>query len=42
MSMFAKCLLHRSKCRGGFRISGKEVHIYKGVGFALLILSYLP
>ena len=24
--------------RGGSRISGKGVHIYKGVGFALLIL----
>ena len=25
--------------RGGSRISGKRVHMYKGVGFALLILS---
>ena len=26
-------------CRGGSRISGKGVHMYKGVGFVLLILS---
>ena len=28
--------------RGVFRISGKDVHIYKGMGFALLILSHFP
>ena len=26
--------------RGGSRISGKGVHMYKGVGFAMLILSH--
>ena len=26
--------------RGGSRISGKGGHMYKGVGFALLILSH--
>ena len=28
------------KYRGGFRIFRKGVHIYKGVGFAFLILSH--
>ena len=26
--------------RGGYRISGKGVHMYKGVGVALLFLSH--
>ena len=26
--------------RGGSRISGKDVHMYKGTGFAFLILSH--
>ena len=26
--------------RGGSRISGKDVHMYKGKGFAFLILSH--
>ena len=26
--------------RGGSRISGKKVHMYKGAGFAFLILSH--
>ena len=26
--------------RGGSRISGQGVHMYQGVGFALLILSH--
>ena len=26
--------------RGGSRISGKRVHMYKGAGFAFLILSH--
>ena len=26
--------------RGGFRISGNRVHMYKGAGFAFLILSH--
>ena len=30
----------RTYDRGGSRISGKGVHMYKGVGFALLILSH--
>ena len=29
----------RHKSRGGSRISEKEVPMYKGVGFALLVLS---
>ena len=28
-------------CRGGSRVSGKGVHMYKVVGVALLILSHL-
>ena len=28
-------------CQGGSRISGKGVHMYKGVGFALLIFSLI-
>ena len=28
------------KDRGGSRISGKGIHIYKGVGYDLLILSH--
>ena len=29
-----------SICRGVSRISGKDLHMYKGTGFALLILSH--
>ena len=28
--------------RGLSRISGKDVHVYKGTGFAFLILSHFP
>ena len=40
-------ILAKNKCpclfyRGGSRISGKGVHMYKGVGFALLVLSLFP
>ena len=31
-----------SNPRDGSRISGKGVHMYKGVGVALLILSHFP
>ena len=32
-------LIHVRQFRGGSTISGKGVHMYKGVGFVLLIIS---
>ena len=38
--METKSYIFNTKIRGGSSISGKGVHMYKGVRFALLILSH--